>query len=161
MTVLVLAAFPDPAGADRAAVAVERLCRAGGVTHHGAATAHWHPGADRPAVRHHGGAPGVGAVDWSFWGLLLGVALRLPLAAASRGSAGGLTAEMLADVGIADQVLNRLRDDVVPGRSALLVLAPAEAGAPLVKALRALGGRTQRVDLDGSDERALWATFAA
>ncbi len=161
MTVLLLESFPDSADADRAAAVVMRMCRAAQAPTHGAASARWHLGADRPAFRHYAGDPVVGVVDWSFWGLVLGVALRLPLAAAARGSAGGLGAQMLVDVGVADQFLNHLRDDVVPGRSALLVLAPEATCGRLVDVLHALGGRTQWLELAGADDRALWQAFAA
>lgn len=161
MTVLVLASFQASAAAERAAVGIVRLCRAGEASTHGAASARWHVGAPRPAVRHYPGDPAVGGVDWRFWGLVLGIALSLPLAAAARGSAGGLAAQMLGDVGIADELLNRLRDDVVPGRSALLVLAPEAGCARLVDALREQAGRTHWLELADAEDRALWAAFAA
>ncbi len=161
MTVLLLASFPDSADADRAAAVVMRLCRAGEAATHGAASARWHLGADRPAARHYAGDRAVGVVDWSFWGLLFGLAFRLPLAAAARGSAGGLGPQMLGDIGITDQFLNRLRDDVVPGRSGLLVLAPDTSREPIAEALRPLSGRAHWLDVVGSDARALWETFVA
>lgn len=161
MTVLLLESFPDSADADRAAAVVMRMCRAARAPTHGAASARWHLGADRPAVRHYAGDPVVGVVDWSFWGLLFGVAFRLPLAAAARGSAGGLGPHMLGDIGIADQFLNRLRDDVVPGRSALLVLAPDSSRARLVDKLLEMDGDAQWLELAGADDRALWAAFTA
>ena len=65
-----------------------------------------------------------------FWSLLLGVTFSVPALGARLGIATGLDPGILAGAGIHDSFMNRLRDEVVPGRSALLVLSgQAEAQA--------------------------------
>ena len=65
-----------------------------------------------------------------FWALLLGVTFGVPALGALLGSASGLEPGILAAAGIHDTFMNRLRDELTPGRSALLVLtADAEASA--------------------------------
>ena len=69
-----------------------------------------------------------------FWSLLLGVTFSIPALGAELGNASGLESEVLTAAGIHDGFLNRLRDEVTPGRSALLLLT-GHAGALRVHAL--------------------------
>jgi len=59
-----------------------------------------------------------------FWELVLGLTLRVPLLGAAVGGVAGARGGSLADVGIDETFMNRLRDALVPGRSALLVVGP-------------------------------------
>jgi uncharacterized membrane protein len=73
------------------------------------------------------------ATAW-FWSLVLGVTFSIPALGAELGNASGLESEVLTAAGIHDGFLNRLRDEVTPGRSALLLLS-GPAGALGVEAL--------------------------
>ena len=63
-----------------------------------------------------------GALGGAFWGLLFGLIFFVPLLGAAIGAATGALAGSLADVGIDDGFINRVRDQVTPGTSALFVL---------------------------------------
>jgi uncharacterized membrane protein len=87
------------------------------------------PGIDVPVAVHRKATKSA----W-FWSLLLGVTFSVPALGAAMSSAGGLEAGTLTAAGIHDTFMNRLRDAVVPGRSALLVLT-VFGGIPAVDAL--------------------------
>ena len=57
-----------------------------------------------------------------FWGLLFGLVFFVPLLGAAIGATTGALAGALADVGIDDHFINRVRDQVTPGTSALFLL---------------------------------------
>ena len=69
-----------------------------------------------------------------FWALLLGMTFGVPALGAQLGSASGLEPGTLTAAGIHDSFMNRLRDEVTPGRSALLVLTDL-AGTPALQGL--------------------------
>jgi len=124
-------------GADDAGLAAERIknLAVGGVGDAGSwAVVRWHrddrlPHSDVPVPtdRH------LARAAW-FWSLLLGVTFSVPSLGAELGSASGLGAGALTAAGIHDTFMNRLRDEVTPGRSALLVLTDL-TGAPALQAL--------------------------
>src|SRR5688500_6285266 len=87
------------------------------------------PRTEMPVTTHPQAAPSA----W-FWSLVLSVTFTLPLLGAALGSATGLETGSLTTLGIHDSFMNRLRDEVTPGRSALLLLT-GTTGASFVHAL--------------------------
>ncbi|ALG09403.1 DUF1269 domain-containing protein [Kibdelosporangium phytohabitans] len=123
MTTLTVWRFANPDGADRAAGILSRLAQDNLITVHDAATVSWHPGAKKPRTRQLHTLAGSSALGGAFWGMLFGLIFFVPLLGAAVGAAvGGLTGA-LTDVGINDELIRRLRDDVVPGTSALFILS--------------------------------------
>ena len=59
----------------------------------------------------------------AFWGLLFGLIFFVPLLGAAIGAASGALAGSLRDVGIDDSFINRVRDRVTPGTSALFLMS--------------------------------------
>ena len=76
--------------------------------------------AEDPAARQHHARPGPSAA--SFWGLLFGLIFFVPLLGAAIGAATGALAGSLTDVGIDDTFINKVRDQITPGTSALFVM---------------------------------------
>ena len=109
------------------------LRQAGGIDD--AALVWWPAGRRTPSTRH------LGASDL-WWGVLLGVVFLVPLAGPAFGAAAGAVAGGLADFGLGDDFILRLREAVTPGTSAVFVMSdPASAdqlavelGAPLIRA---------------------------
>ena len=58
----------------------------------------------------------------AFWGLLFGLIFFVPLLGAAIGAATGALAGSLTDVGIDDEFINKVRDQITPGTSALFVM---------------------------------------
>jgi uncharacterized membrane protein len=77
------------------------------------------------------------------------------------GAATGALAGSLADVGIDDHFINRVRDQVTPGTSALFVLS-SDAVVDRVHDAFAEGPRAELIqtDLDAEQEAALREVFA-
>lgn len=91
-----------------------------------AAVVRWEQGSLRPETCdafHFGRDSGLGP---TFWGLLFGLIFFMPLLGAAVGSAPTPLTGWLADAGITDHFVNRVRDEVVPGTSALFVVAPRD-----------------------------------
>ncbi len=89
---------------------------------HDAATVTWEQGKKKPRTRQLASTTGAGALGGSFWGLLFGMIFFVPLLGAAIGAATGALAGSLSDVGIDDSFINKVRDQVTPGTSALFVM---------------------------------------
>lgn len=114
--------FDSPHGAEEAARTLQQLARENVITVLDSATVSWEEGKKKPKT--HQGAPttGVGALGGAFWGMLFGLIFFVPLLGAAVGAATGALAGSLTDVGIDDGFINRVRDQVTPGTSALFVM---------------------------------------
>jgi uncharacterized membrane protein len=119
-----------------------------------AALVEWPAGDRRPRTRQLSD----GGLGSGFWGLLLGLVFFVPLLGAAMGATTGTLAGALSDVGIDDRFINRVRDRVTPGTSALFLITD-DAGA-LHEAL-VEGPRPEVIatDLDADQEAALRAVF--
>lgn len=127
---------------------------------HDAAEVWWEPGAARPRTRQLPAPAGAGALGGAFWGMLFGLLFFVPLLGAAVGAAMGAVTGLLADVGIDDGFVNRVRDAVTPGTSALFLLS---TGA-LLDDVRAVLGVRESPDLivtgfTGEQEAALREVF--
>jgi uncharacterized membrane protein len=123
-----------------------------------AALVAWESGSRKPRVRALDDVPG--ALGPGFWGLLFGLVFFVPLLGAAMGAATGALGGALADVGIDDHFINRVRDEVTPGTSALFLLTPGPVVGQLHDALAA-GPHPAPIatDLDAGQEAALRAVF--
>ncbi len=129
--------FDTPEGADRAEETVKNLSKQGLINLYDAATVSWQIGAKKPKTRQLNSTTGAGALGGSFWGLLFGLIFFVPLLGAAVGAATGALTGSLADVGIDDGFINRVRDEVTPGTSALFLLS---SDAVMDKVKDAFGG---------------------
>lgn len=123
MTTLTVWRFSSHDGADRAANILSRLAQDNLITVHDAATVSWRQGTRKPKTRQLHSITGAGALGGAFWGILFGLIFFVPLLGAAVGAAVGALSGMLTDVGISDDLIRRLRNDIVPGTSALFVLS--------------------------------------
>jgi uncharacterized membrane protein len=89
---------------------------------HDAAQVYWVSGRNQPTTRLVGDLASEEGLGADFFGLLFGFIFFSPLLGAAVGSAGGGMCGSLAEVGIDEVFVNRVRDDVNPGTSALFVL---------------------------------------
>lgn len=123
MTTLAVWKFDTSSGATGASTRLQDLSRHDVVVVHDVATVSWDRAAEKPKV-HQLAEAAPEALGGSFWGLLFGLIFHIPLLGAAMGSAIGAVAGSLADVGIDDTFVNKVRDQVTPGTSALFVLCP-------------------------------------
>jgi uncharacterized membrane protein len=126
----------------------------------GLAVIWWPSGAVRPTFRPVEPDGQQHRVTAAFWGLLFGLVFYLPLVGAALGRTTGTVADLLVDLGIGDTFVNRLRDQVVPGTSSLVLLAAGSELDGLRARADAAGPRTEIVArLDDRQHAALWSVF--
>jgi uncharacterized membrane protein len=95
-----------------------------------AAVVRWDPDEPRPRLRRFAALASDDALGEDFWALVLGITFQVPLLGAAVAGVAGAAAGSLSAAGIDERFMNRLRDELTPGRSALLVLGPrAGSGA--------------------------------
>ena len=126
MATLTVWKFSSPGAAGEASTRLQELVGQGVVVVHDAATVSWEPAANTPETRQLPGAA-AGTLGSSFWGLLFGLIVLVPLLGAAIGDATGAVGGSLTDVGIDDTFINKVRDQITPGTSALFVLSPDAA----------------------------------
>jgi uncharacterized membrane protein len=155
--------------ASRSADLLGRLVRDDLLVIHDAAVVEWARDDRRPRTRPLNdaaptGAPTDGALTdgvlgSGFWGLLFGLVFFVPLLGAAIGATTGALAGALADVGIDDHFINRVRDQVTPGTSALFLLAPDSVVGRVHDELAELRPTLITTHLDDAQEAALRAVF--
>ncbi|HEY9293110.1 MAG TPA: DUF1269 domain-containing protein [Microlunatus sp.] len=152
--------FDSPLGAEQASETLKQLDRENIITVHDAATVAWEPGAKKPKTHQLNSTKGAGALGGGFWGLLFGLIFFVPLLGAAIGAATGALAGSLTDVGIDDGFINRVRDQVTPGTSALFVMT---SDAVMDKVKEAFAGHAPTdlifTNLSGEQEAALRQVF--
>ena len=128
---------------------------------HDAATVVWEEGKKKPRTRQLSSPTAAGALGGCFWGLLFGLIFFVPLLGAAIGAATGALAGSLSDVGIDDEFINKVRDQVTPGTSALFVLTSDAVVDRIKEAFAGLDpGELIFTDLDDEQEAALREVFA-
>ena len=115
--------FDTASGADDATETLRELSSQHLLTIHDAATVRWDEGKRKPKTKQLHNLAGEGALGGAFWGMLFGLIFFVPLLGAAIGAASGALAGSLRDVGIDDSFIDRVRDEVTPGTSALFVMS--------------------------------------
>ena len=154
--------FDTTDGAERAAAVLRELGDRGTVAPRDAAIVVWEPGKRKPRTHELFPDGGHDALGSGFWGLFFGLVFFVPLLGAAIGAPTGAMAGSLTDVGIDDGFINRLRDQVIPGTSALFLLGST---ADLERVHDALGGGPRgdliHTDLSPEQESALREIYGA
>ncbi|MGZ0148079.1 DUF1269 domain-containing protein [Kribbella sp. WER1] len=140
-------------GANQAIGTLEGLAKDGVIRVHDAASVSWQPEGRRPRTRQLRGMSGAGAVGGMFWGLLFGTIFLGPVAGVAIGAATGALAGSLRDVGIDDEFIKSVRDEVTPGTSALFLLSSDEMTEKVRETFRATGLRARLIRSNLSDEQ--------
>jgi uncharacterized membrane protein len=115
--------FGTPYGADDALATLEKLQSEELIQVQDAAVVSWEPGRSKPKTRELHSPKRAGALGGGFWGLLFGLIFFVPILGLAIGAATGALFGSLADVGISDDFIDRVRERVTPGTSALFLLS--------------------------------------
>ena len=83
----------------------------------------WPPDEKKPKTRQLHSTTGAGALGGAFWGLLFGLIFFIPLVGAAIGAATGALVGSMTDVGISDDFIKSVHDEVTPGTSALFLMS--------------------------------------
>ncbi|GAB7005714.1 DUF1269 domain-containing protein [Nocardioides sp. AN3] len=153
--------YDSPTAADEAVSTIEQLARQGIVTLHDAATVSWPSEKKKPKTRQLTSTTGAGALGGTFWGMLFGLLFFVPLLGAAVGAATGALTGALTDVGIDDGFINKIRDQVTPGTSAVFLMT---SDAVIDKIRDAFAGQAPPelifTNLSSEQEAALRGVFA-
>ena len=114
--------FDSPDGAEHAGRTLEQLARDEVLTVQDVATVSWNDGETKPTTHQLSSTTPAGELGGGFWGMLFGLIFFLPLLGAALGAATGTLAGSLSDVGIDDGFINKVRDQITPGTSAMFVM---------------------------------------
>ena len=114
--------FATPEGAGEAVRTLEDMQKQELITILDFATVSWEEGKKKPTTRQGSPTASAGALGGAFWGMLFGLIFFVPLLGAAVGAATGALTGSLADVGIDDEFINRVRAEVTPGTSALFLM---------------------------------------
>src|SRR5215212_2508392 len=122
MATLTVWKFESAGGAQNALARLERMQKEELVQVNDAAYVTWPEGKKRPKTQQLHSMTGMGALGGSFWGLLFGLIFFVPLLGLAVGAAMGALSGSMADVGIDDDFIRQVREQVTPGTSALFVM---------------------------------------
>ncbi len=114
--------FANPEGARDAVRTLEDMQKQDLLTILDFATVSWEEGKKKPTTKQGSPTTSAGALGGAFWGMLFGLIFFVPLLGAAVGAATGALTGSLADVGIDDDFINRVRAEVTPGTSALFLM---------------------------------------
>jgi uncharacterized membrane protein len=158
---LTVVRFDSPDSAAPAADLVAHLVADGRLDLDGGVTLAWAHGAGRPVSGRVLEGAGRGSLDAMFWNLLLGVIFYVPMLAAAVGASSCGELAPLHDVGIDEGFVNRVRDEVTPGSSALFALGSHDTLDALTDALAAQRVKVLAVEVHDEHLDALRAVFGA
>ncbi|WP_188508966.1 DUF1269 domain-containing protein [Conyzicola nivalis] len=149
--------FDTATGADDAGRTLQALHDRALITVHDAAVVSWAADDKKPKTRSLDES--IGALGGAFWGFLLGLIFFVPLLGTAIGLATGALTASLRDVGIDDAFIDRVRESVTPGTSALFVLSSDAVTDEVRKAFAGTEMELIETNLSADDERALREAF--
>ena len=152
--------FDTAAGADGALDQLQRLQKEELLQVNDAATVYWQEGRKKPKTEQLHNLTGAGALGGSFWGLLFGLIFFVPLLGLAVGAAMGALAGSMSDVGIDDDFIKRVRENVTPGTSALFVMTSNVVADKVLDQLKETGATLISTNLSTEQEAKLREAFA-
>ncbi|MGB3681704.1 MAG: DUF1269 domain-containing protein [Rubrobacteraceae bacterium] len=123
MATLSVLKFTEADGADRMISRLEDLRKMQMIKIEDAAIVSWPEGQRKPRTRNLSSMTGLGAMDGAFWGFLFGLIFFVPIFGAAVGAAMGALSGSVADIGIDDDFIEQVRENVTEGTSALFLLS--------------------------------------
>lgn len=160
MATLTVWRFDTATGAHDAADILQTLSKQELITVHDAATVSWPPDAKKPKTRQMHNLAGAGALGGAFWGMLFGLIFLMPLLGMALGAATGSIRGSLADAGIDDDFIKRVREEITPGKSALFALTSDAVVDKVHEAFSEQRGELIFTNLSADQENALREVFA-
>lgn len=160
MATLTVWRFNEPFGAESAVAKVEELQKQELIQLHDAAIVSWEEGKKKPKTRHLDNLAGAGALGGAFWGLLFGLIFFVPLLGLAVGAAAGALGGSMANVGIDKDFIDRARDRITPGSSALFLLTSGAVVDRVVDAFKGAHAELLQTNLSAEQEAQLREAFA-
>jgi uncharacterized membrane protein len=152
--------FESAGGAEEALGLLERLQKEELLQINDAAYVYWPEGTKKPKTEQLHSMTGTGALGGSFWGLLFGLIFFVPLLGLAVGAAMGALNGSMSDVGIDDDFIRKVRDNVTPGTSALFVMTSNVVADKVLDEFRSTGASLISTNLSKEQEGRLREAFA-
>jgi uncharacterized membrane protein len=160
MATFTVSQFDSADGAEGTLSTLERLQKEDLITIEDAAIVTWPEGAKKPKTKQLHHLAGAGAMSGAFWGLLFGLIFFVPLLGMAVGAAMGALAASMADVGIDDEFIRSVRENVTPGTSALFVMSSNAVADKVLDQFKTTGASLISTNLSSEQESRLRAAFA-
>jgi uncharacterized membrane protein len=160
MTTLTVLKFKTATGAEEALRKVEDLQKQQLINLHDAAWVTWPEGKKKPKTKQLTNLAGIGALDGAFWGMLFGLIFFVPFFGAAIGAALGALSGKFADVGIDDDFIKQVRDEITEGTSALFLYTSGAVRDRVVEAFQGVDFELVTTNLSREEEQALREAFA-
>ncbi|HEX2289088.1 MAG TPA: DUF1269 domain-containing protein [Pseudonocardiaceae bacterium] len=161
MATLSIWKFPSAEGAEDALRTLAQLQRDRLITVDDASVVSWQRDRRKPRTWQARDLAGPGALSGAFWGLLFGLLFMLPLVGMAIGAASGAAAGSLSRIGLSDEFLQRVRDQITPGTSALFVLTSDEVMDRVEEAFAGTSAELLVTNLSREQEERLRHAFDA
>jgi uncharacterized membrane protein len=152
--------FESAGGAESALELLKRLQKEELLQINDAAYVYWPEGGKKPKTEQLHSLTGAGALGGSFWGLLFGLIFFVPLLGVAVGAAMGALTGSMSDVGIDDEFIRKVRDNVTPGTSALFVMTSNVVADKVLDEFRKTGASLISTNLSNEQEGRLREVFA-
>lgn len=127
MATLTVLKFDAADKAEQALASLEELRKQHVLSIADAVIVTWPEGRRAPRTRQSVNTTGIGALSGTFWGMLIGFIFLMPVLGAAIGAAAGALSGALTDIGIDDDFIKDVRNQVTEGTSALFLLSSTEA----------------------------------
>ena len=152
--------FDTPGGAENALALLGRMQKEELLTVNDGAYVYWVEGRKKPKTEQLHNLKSAGALGGSFWGLLFGLLFFVPLLGMAVGAAMGALSGSMADVGIDDDFIRKVRAEVTPGTSALFVLTSNVVADRVLEEFKETGATLISTNLSHEQEAKLREAFA-
>jgi uncharacterized membrane protein len=159
MAALTVLKFSTPHGAEEGLEVVNDLERQHLIKLDDAAVVTWPEGKKKPKTKQLHSLAGLGALDGAFWGMLFGLIFFIPLFGAAVGAAMGALSGSLADVGISDDFIKKVRGEVKEGTSALFLMTHDAVVDKVAEATKGLDFEVMTTNLSAEQEQKLRLAF--
>jgi uncharacterized membrane protein len=160
MATLTVWKFDSAGGAESALDLLKRLQKQELIQINDAAYVYWPEGKKKPKTEQLHRLTSAGALGGSFWGLLFGLIFFVPLLGMAVGAAMGALSGSMADVGIDDDFIRAVRQNVTPGTSALFVMSSGAVADKVIDEFRETGATLLSTNLSNEQEAKLREAFA-
>jgi uncharacterized membrane protein len=152
--------FSTPTGADEMLAKLMQLQSQGLITVQDAAIVRWPNGAKKPKTQQLNNLAGTGALSGAFWGMLFGLLFFVPIFGMAIGAAFGALAGHWADVGISDNFIKQVKQQVTEGTSAIFLLTSGGVLDRIKEAVRGMDFEIISTNLSADEEAKLREAFA-
>lgn len=153
--------FNDANGAASVVAKLTDLQKRGLISVQDGAVVSWEEGKRKPKTQQLNDLAAAGALNGAFWGMLFGMLFFIPLLGAAMGALAGGLGGSLGDIGIDDEFIREVRDQVTPGTSALFLLTSGAVRDRLVEHFEGIEAELIHTNLSAEDEAKLREAFEA